>query len=177
MVKPSRWLIIELSEHGEAAGYTEVETSLKTILGPDIDYFIPIHREHMGSYVSTCVLFDNYVFVRDCEEVRYRFDEIRECRYFLRILHNSKGSMNTVDSKTVGTLKRKLMGLTRRRFKSGAKVKVLDGVFENMIGEVMGLEESGRKAIVKFKTHSREIIAPMPSTHLVEVGNNENGYY
>lgn len=171
----SRWLIIELSEHGESASYEQLDNALFHILGPEVDYFIPIRKEVMGTYVSTSILFDNYVFVKDCCESRKRFDEVRDCKYFLKIL-NTNGKTNTIDSHTIGALKRRLGGMARRRFIIGSKVKILGGIFQNMPGEVLGLEDRGKKAVVRVKTYSREIIAPMPSTNIMEIPEGELDY-
>jgi len=172
----SRWLIVELSEQGESASYDQLEKTLEHILGPGVDFFIPVHKEVMGSYTSMSVLFENYIFVKDCEDSRRRFDEIKECRYFHRIL-NTNGKVSTIDAQVVGSLKRKLLGLSKREYDVGTNVKIIDGIFQNMTGEILGIEDNGRKAVVRVKTYSREIIAPMPATNLVEVGQNEPDYY
>lgn len=48
-------------------------------------------------------------------------------------------------------------------------VKVLDGIFKNLIGEVMCVEDDGKKIMVKIKRISREIIAPIPATLLEKI--------
>ena len=56
MVRSSKWLILELSETVENINYQEIESALCSIFGDEVDYFIPIHHERIGSYISTSVL-------------------------------------------------------------------------------------------------------------------------
>lgn len=162
----NQWLVIELSEQGESAGYAELENALTETVGSE--YFIPVHHEKMGSYVSTSVLFEGYVFVRDSSNARTQLDDLRDSRYFSRVLEN-QGRPQTVDSRAIGVLKRKLKNSTKKKMKIGTKVKVLEGIFENLVGEVVGDEDGGKKVIVKISRLSRQMIAPLPATSVVEI--------
>lgn len=162
----NQWFVIELSEQGEAAGYAELENALSETVGPD--YFIPVYHEKMGSYISTSVLFEGYVFVKDSFRTRSSFEDIRESRYFSKVLGNP-GRPKTIDSRTIGILKRRLKNSTKKKIKSGIKVRILNGIFENLIGEVIGSEDNGKRVIVKINQLSRQMIAPLPATSVVEV--------
>jgi transcription antitermination factor NusG len=166
-VAESNWLILELNEYGEAATRGELEYSLREMLGQDAEFFIPIHHEKMGSYISTSVLFEGYIFIRDSLEIRARLGDIRDFRLFSRILE-SNGRIQTVDSRTIGGLRRKLKNSMRKRFNPGTPVKILEGTFKDLIGEVMSVENNGRKVMVQVKRLSREMIIPVPSTSIRE---------
>jgi len=161
----SDWLIIELSDLGDSADYAELHNSLEEMLG-ELDFFIPIHNEQMGSYTSTSVLFEGYVFVKDSQEARSRLSEMDDYRFFSRLLENN-GRIQTVNSKTIGVLKRKLKNSAKKRIRRGTMVKVIEGTFENLVGEVVSTEDQGRQAMVKIERLSREIIAPLPCTSLI----------
>ena len=57
----------------------------------------------------------------------------------------------------------------KKNFLNGIRVRVLGGVFKNLIGEVISTEDNGKKIMIKIKRISREIIAPVPATLLEEV--------
>jgi transcription antitermination factor NusG len=52
---------------------------------------------------------------------------------------------------------------------------VLDGVFKNLVGEVIGIEDHGKRIMVRIKRISREIIAPIPATLLQKYDEAERG--
>lgn len=164
----TKWIIIELSEQGDGLHYREIEHNVKELFGARADYFIPVYQEKMGSYTSTCSLFEGYVFIRDTEEVRLNLSNIRDFRVFAKALECC-GRLQTVDSNAIGVLKRKLNKAVKRKLEMGSKVKVLEGIFSNLVGEVVGVDDSGRRIMVRIKTLSREMIAPVPSTAIEEV--------
>jgi len=168
----SRWIIIALSEVGDRAGYEEIENAIVCIFGEDSDYFIPIYHEKMGSYTSTSILFEGYVFVKDSFYIRENIPYVREHRIFSGALENRR-KIQTVDSKTIGRLRRKLKNSTKKKIKPGSMVRVTGGIFENLVGEVVSMEDGGKKVMVKIKRLSREMIAPIPSTSMREVFSEE----
>jgi hypothetical protein len=160
----NQWLIIELNDAIEDITYKEIENSIIAVFGDNIEYFIPIFHEQIGSYTSNSVLMEGYAFVKDCSEVRKSLSNLKEQRIFLKIL--SDGSKyQTLDSNIIGGLKKKLKTL-KKNFNEGSKVKIKDGIFKNLIGEIIGIEDDGKIITVKIKMMSREMIAPIPSSLL-----------
>lgn len=164
----SNWLIIELSDFIDNISYKDIETALLTVFGNEIEYFIPIHYEKIGSYTSTSTLIDGYVFLKNCISVQENLINLKDQKLFSKVLYE-KGKFVTIDSKKIAGLKRKLKNTLKKRFIPNDKVKILDGVFKNLVGEVIGVEDQGRKIMVKIKRVSREMIAPIPSTLLEKV--------
>lgn len=162
------WLVVELNDRGISAEQKEIEHALREMLGDDAEFFIPIHREQMGSYISTSILFDGYIFVRDSPTIRDKLSDIHEYRYFSKVL-SSQGKLQKVNTRAVGVLRRKLVYSTRKRLKPGIQVKIIDGVFKDMPGEVAGIEDKGSKVIVRVKTISREWMVPLPATSVLEI--------
>jgi transcription antitermination factor NusG len=160
-------LILELNDV-ENASYKEIETAIIMVFGDDIEYFIPIYHERMGSYLSTSVLMEGYVFFRDCERVRQKAANIREQKTLSRFL-SLNNKFQTVSTAVINDLKKKLKNSLKRKFEEGASVRVLEGVFKNLIGEVIDVEDKGRKVMIRIKRISREIIAPIPATLLERV--------
>ena len=168
MALSDRWLILELNDSFEDIDYREIKGAIVTVFGDEVDYFIPIHHERMGSYTSTSVLMEGYVFIKDCLRVRQNMNNLHESKIFSGALLNS-GKFQTVNSDIIKGLKRKLKNSLKKKMEIGAKVLILGGVFRNLCGEVIGIEENGKKIMVKIKRISREIIAPIPSTLLKEI--------
>jgi transcription antitermination factor NusG len=114
---------------------------------------------------------EGYVFVKDCPEVRENLNNLQETRIFSGALFLS-GKYQTVSSDVIGSLKKKLKNSLKRKFVIGTKVIVLGGVFKNLKGEVISIEENGKKIMIKIKRLTREIIAPIPSTLLERMKDN-----
>ena len=162
-----QWLILELNDI-ENLTYKDIENAVITTFGDGVEYFIPIHHESVGTYTSTSVLMEGYAFIKDCSEIRNSVFNLREHRVFSRVLSCS-GRFQTLSSEKISDLKKKLKHSMKRKFFVGSKVKVLEGTFKNLIGEVIGIEENGKRIVVKIKRISREMIAPIPATLLEEV--------
>lgn len=162
-----QWLILELNDNIENITYREIEATILNIFG-DAEYFIPIHHERMGSYISTSVLMEGYAFVKDCLEIRQRIPFLKEQRIFSGFLFYG-GRYQTIDTKKINDLKRKLNKSLKKKFIDGAKIKVLGGIFKNLHGIVMSTEDDGKRVMIKIKRISREIIAPIPSTLIEEI--------
>lgn len=158
----NQWLILELNDTFENITYKDIENAIINAFG-DVEYFIPIAYEKMGSYISTDTLLEGYAFIKDCLEIRQNMFNIREEKVFTGFLCYD-GKYQTVSSRIIGNLKRKLKASLKKKCMLGSKVKILDGVFKNLTGEVIGVEDQGKKIMVRIKRLSREIIAPIPST-------------
>jgi len=163
-----QWLVLELSEFVGNLGYREIELALTNVFGSQTDYFIPIHNETMGSYVSTSTLMEGYAFIKDTTTSRGSLLNLSDQRVFSGALYHG-GKYQTVSGKVITELKKKLKRSLKKKFEVGTKVKVLEGTFKNLTGEVIGLEDGGKKVILRIKRISRDIIAPMPSTLVEEV--------
>jgi transcription antitermination factor NusG len=159
------WLIIELSEQADQASTPELEAAIVEIFGDDIEYFIPRYHEEMGSYTSTNILFEGYIFVKDSNEVRSNISRIKESRFLQGALRSkSTGRIATATANEIKGMKKKLSDSVKKKFDVGAKVKINEGIFENLHGEIVSVEEGGRIANVCIKCLSREILAPIPTT-------------
>jgi transcription antitermination factor NusG len=167
-VGQSDWYILEINELGETASYPELIAALQSIFGHNVEFFIPIYHEQMGSYVSTSVLFEGYIFVKDSEEVRANQSNIKGAHYFSGFLKMG-GKIQTLSSREIGILRRKLKNSLNKKIRAGVKVKVHEGTFQNLVGEVLSLENEGRIANIKIVCLSREIIAPIPTTCIEEI--------
>lgn len=164
----SNWLIIELSDLGENATHAELQCALEEMLGDDVEFFIPTHYEQVGSYISINTIIEGYVFVKDSPGARIRIANLRDYRYFRGVLGSGK-KFHTVNSRAVGGLRQKLRKSLSKRLKLGTKVRILDGTFADLTGEVIGLEDSGKRIIVHIHRPSRDMIVPVPSTSIEEV--------
>ena len=157
------YLILELSDT-ESVEYREIEAAIITMFG-EIDYFIPIYHEKIGSYTSSSVLVEGYAFVKDTPAVRDCLANLKDQRVFSKVLCRGN-RFETVNSTEIAVLKRKLKSSLKRRFVVGERVKVLDGIFKSLEGEVISIEDGGKTIMVKIKRISREMIAPVPATLL-----------
>jgi transcription antitermination factor NusG len=165
---PNEWVIVELSDMIENPSYFEIENAVTAVFGDDIDFFIPIYHEKMGSYVSTSTLMQGYVFIKDCEEVRSALVNVKDHRLFQGALTYG-GKIQTIPSTTIAGLRKKLKNSLKRKFESGKKVKIIEGAFKNLVGEVVGIEDDGMSIMVRINLVSRELLAPIPATLVEEL--------
>ena len=163
MAASDKWLILELNETLDNISYKEILAAITAVFGEKIEYFIPIYHEQMGSYISSSTLMDGYAFVRDTPIVRESACNFREQRIFSRILYRN-GQYITVTNKAILDLKKKLKNSIKRNIVIGSKVRVLDGVFKNLVADVINVEHNGKEIVIRINLMSREIIAPVPST-------------
>ena len=164
MAGVKQWIILQTRENAD--DYFDIEKSIKQIFGKNSEYFIPILYQKLGSYNCFNVLFDGYVFIRDTEDNRRILSDLSNSKTFLGPVVISN-RIQTVDSYTIAKFKRQLKKRsTNICIENGKTVYVMDGIFENLSGEVIGVEEN--KAIVRFVTLSREFIAPIPISSLKE---------
>jgi transcription antitermination factor NusG len=164
VVQPD-WYILEVGEQGETATYPELIAALQSVFGEDEDYFVPIYHEKLGSYTSVNVLFEGYVFVKSSEKVRSKLGNIKDNHFFSGLLKMC-GKIQMLGSKEINSLRRKLKNSINKKFQSGTRVKIHEGVFQNLEGEILSMEDCGKIANVRIVCLSREIIAPIPTTCL-----------
>lgn len=165
----SNWLILQIDDSKGNPEYHDIEKSIVSLFGDGVDFFIPIHFEKIGSYISTSVLIEGYVFIKDCTHVRQILATARDTRIFNGALYSSTGRMYTLPATTIGVMKRRLKNSLRKDFQPDTKVKILGGILSGLIGEVVDIEDRGLKVNVRIKRHSREILAPIPATLLEKV--------
>lgn len=163
----SKYVIIQLSESGEIAKQTELEKTVEELFGSDVDFFIPTRNEKMGSYTSIGILFSGYIFVKDAPYIRDKLEELRDFRFFSSVLRVGS-RIETIDSNVISRMKRQLRSTMRRNLSSGTMVIVLEGIFKDLVGEVISSEDKGKQVVVRIKRLSRDIIAPLPATSVKE---------
>ena len=162
----SNYLILEINDI-DSIEYQDIEAAIITLFG-EVDYFIPIHHEKIGSYTSSSILMEGYAFVKDTPAVRDCLANLRDQRVFSKALCRGN-KFETINSTEIAVLKRKLKNSLKRRFVVGEKVKILDGIFKTLEGEVISIEDGGKTIMIKIKRMSREMIAPVPATLLEKV--------
>ena len=168
----TEYVVLELNDLGNSCTYLELKRAICNFFGDSVEYFIPIYYEKLGAYESTSILFQGYVFIKHCTLVVDKLSDLREARVFLGPLRTGN-RISTVDSRTIGAMKRRLKYSVKKRFKAGAVVKITEGIFSDLIGEVLGTEDEGRSFSVKIRRPTREIIAPIPCTGLIETDKSD----
>ena len=156
------WLILQLRDTVDNQNYHEIESAINDTFGEAVDRFIPIYHEHVGTYESTEVFLEGYLFVKDCSEVRSKLSGIREQSVFAPLVFN--GSFQTVKAVEIRGLKKRLRASIKKQFRVDSIVYIEEGTFKNLFGRVIELTEGGVMVTVEIKRLSRTIVAPMPST-------------
>lgn len=159
----NNWLIVSLSEDTEMEeDYMNIDYEINTVFGVDVEYFIPIYKEKLGTKEICLVLFDGYIFV---QEPRGGFKDIDFNK--IRTTHVrspliSDGSFSYVKNKDINGFKREL----KKKIKSlipkiGSVVIPKEGTFKDLEGTVVSIDRDKMVLIVRFETSSRVVQAPV----------------
>lgn len=167
------WIILQLSDSIENPEYRDIHGALVKAFGDHAEFFIPIHHEKVGSYTSTCTLFQGYVFVKDGHEVREALSTVTDNRLFQGPLRKADGKIHTERSTVVASLRRRLTNSLKSKIPIGSLVKISEGPLKDLVGQVVGIEDGGHVVVVKVRRYSRDILAPIPAT-LVEKVESED---
>lgn len=167
----SRWIIVELSEDTTLeAHYEQVERSLVDVLGPGVEYFIPVYNEKIQGKNACYVLFDGYVFV-------LRTDDIISNIFKLKGEHIkgplfSDGFLRLVSGVKINDYKKKMLDRVHSMMPEKGQIVVPRiGVFKNMEGTVLSVDKEKLVAIVKFEKTSRIVEAPINIVNLTIISS------
>ena len=164
------WVTVELSRLGEQKiEEGTLEATLRKDLSVDEDWplFVPATTYVKNGKKVTIHLLEGYVFVGSgLTEVQYF---ALEKKSLVNQVMSSKGVngirvLNTIRQSHIDEMKHKLRELVSEDIDIGTKVKVLDGTYSELEGEVLGVEDD--HVFVKLDLRSLSVITPIPRIFL-----------
>jgi hypothetical protein len=163
----SRWIIVQLHESTSLAEhYEQIGHTIGEVLGPDTQYFIPIYHERVQGKNVSFVLCEGYIFVLRTESTiqnifRLKSEHIRGPLFF-------NGSLRLVTGQRINRLRQDMQDRIRALIpEKGQRVIPKVGVFKNLEGEVLSVDQKKLVAIVRFTQPSRIVDAPINVVNLV----------
>jgi transcription antitermination factor NusG len=175
MDKKSKWAIIELSHVGEKKSIPDITTFIRNSLGDGAEIFIPQVSFTRRDSTMTICLMEGYVFVEaSLPPANYLF--LEDLPYFERVLTRDEPEgrfLCYVDQDVIDDLKRKLAVQIQREIKIDDHVLIVEGVYSELEGRVLGLTCNGEKATVHIEDlKSMEVIVELPLQFLEKVGDS-----
>lgn len=165
------WVALELSRQGELKVEDgTLADEIRTALGVEADWpvFIPAKVYSKGGKKVTVHLMEGYAFVASgLDEVNYfKLESERKLVTKVMAVLSPSGVrvLSTISDRQVRGLRKQLLERIASDISSGMSVKVNDGKYKGLDGEVLLVEED--YAIVFIKLRSLETVAKIPRVFL-----------
>jgi len=169
-----QWVVIELSYLGEMKSDEGVlEDTLRKDLGVKSEFpiFIPATTYYKNGNPVTLHLMQGYIFLSSGLPSTTYF-ALEKKPYINQVLsednHLGIRSLSVIPSTHVEALKAKLRAAVSEGISINTHVKVLEGPYEHMEGEVILLQDE--TASVLFSLRSRQLIVNLPKVLLEDLG-------
>lgn len=168
------WVVLELTHAGEAKIEEDrlpslIRGALK--VGPTFPVFIPAVTYESGGRRSTIYLMEGYVFVMAglAETAYIRLET--QSPYVRKVLTSKSPSgmrvLSVIPDSAITEMKRQISQQVSSDLVEGMHVTVVDGVYCNLDGEVLGFH--GEDAHVRFVMRSLDLIAKVPKVLLLPI--------
>jgi len=170
-----KWVIMELSYQGEQKTPEELALLLRGQLGGGADIFIPaVTFSRRNSTVTIC-LMEGYFFIEASLPTSTYFD-LEDTTYVRKVLtrDESKGRfLYYVDQAMIDDLKSRLKEQTVRNIQVGDMVKVVEGPYSKLSGEILSLVEGEDRALIHIvDLKSMEVIVELPFQFFEHMGDD-----
>lgn len=131
----------------------------------DITVFIPKFTERDGRHEKEMMLFPGYVFVGFTGD-KPKLPSLSGHRFFEPPVSFGK-RLGYVSDLEVSRMKRKLKGLKNHTLLVGKRVRIDDGIYKDLEGEVVDTEKE--KVVIEVKLVSKDIMVSMSPNFLTMV--------
>lgn len=156
-----KWVVIELSHVGERECPETLEKSLRRMLGETVEIFIPALIYTRRGRTITMDRVEGYIFVT-AELPSGCYFDLEDSEYFKSVLSIGKDEDRTLhytSNREIEKIKRSLQRMIPDDFKVGDQVVVVQGVYTNLKGKILDIEEDraevhieGLKSLVTIVT-------------------------
>lgn len=153
-----KWYIVQLSSSGEKEPSEVIAKAIRKVAGPGSEVFAPVVKGPGVEYKNEYSLLDGYVFVKPTRDPTALL-RLEESSLFIQAVHSSEGrgkkTMHFLSDLEVDQLRGRLVELLDpEKIVVGDRVKILDGPYKNMVGEVV--EVAGGEGRVEVDLRSKD---------------------
>lgn len=170
-------MVVELTRQGElrADDGTLVEALQAALESPEHPVFVPARTYIRDGQRITVHLMEGYAFIASGLPDPCYFDLERSSQYVRRVLSN-RGSngmpvLHVISETDVQEMRRQLRSAVSQDLSEGMWVKITQGSYAGLVGEVVGFEDE--EAFVHIKLRSFEIIRTVPRVFLEPSGDGD----
>lgn len=172
--KKEGWVALELSQRGESERDIGMlkDLVLKTLGNPNLEIFIPIHYEEEEFFERNIVLLNGYFFIR--HEVGLPYYKLKDSKFFDGVVANQKTQeVQIVPEDQIKKLKDQFNQIAHEasQVKVGDSVRILDGLYKNLIGKITKIIKKDNMCIIKvtsLKSRNITVSASFLSVAVVE---------
>lgn len=160
-----KWVAVELSLQGERKPPAELEMVVRSEIGEGVEIFVPsVSFTRRESEVVLC-LMEGYFFVEAALPPSTYFS-LERSPYVERVLTRDEPEgrfICYVGDETITELKGGLAELVSRDIKVGDYVRVVEGVYSDLSGRILSVDQEKEKASVHIvDLRSMEVIVELP---------------
>ena len=168
------WVALELTQRGEAERDINSlrELVLKSLGKHGVDLFIPIHYENEEFFDRNIVLLNGYFFIRHDPNLPYY--KLKDSKFFEGVVADPQTQeVQIVPDSQVQKLKDQFNKIVEdaSKVKVGDTVRILDGLYKNLIGKVTKVIKKDNMCIIKvtsLKSRNITVSASFLSVAVVE---------
>jgi transcription antitermination factor NusG len=168
------WVALELSQRGESEKDIAMlkELVIKALGKPNLEIFIPIHYEDEEFFERNIILLNGYFFVRHQSGLPYY--KLKDSKFFDGVVSNPRTQeVQIVPEGEIKKLKAQFDQIAHEasQVKVGDTVKILDGLYKNLIGKITKIIKKDNMCIIKvtsLKSRNITISASFLSVTVVE---------
>jgi transcription antitermination factor NusG len=168
------WVALELTQRGETERDINSlrELVLKSLGKPSAEIFIPIHYETEEFFDRNIVLLNGYFFIRHDPSLPYY--KLKDSKFFEGVVADPQTQeVQIVPDTQIQKLKSQFDKIVEdaSRVKVGDTVKILDGLYKNLVGKVTKVIKKDNMCIIKvtsLKSRNITVSASFLSVAVVE---------
>lgn len=174
--KSGDWVALELTQRGEAERdinmLRELVIKSLSLSKHNLELFIPIHYENEEFFDRNIVLLNGYFFIRHDPNIPYY--KLKDSKFFEGVVCDpATQEVQMVPDAQIQKLKDQFNKIVEdaSRVKVGDTVKILDGLYKNLVGKVTKVIKKDNMCIIKvtsLKSRNITVSASFLSVAVVE---------
>lgn len=164
-----QWVIVELSHQGEKKDPEDLKILLKQDLPGDVEIFVPSVTYTKGDHSVTIWLLEGYIFIEAGLRMA-RYFSLEDTAYVSSVLtldRKGKRHIRFIDEEQIQEMQDSLREEASRDIEEGDKVRVQEGTYSELTGEVVEFETGDKEATVRILgMRSKEPVVTLPIVFL-----------
>ena len=170
----NQWVIVQLSPTGEKEPDIDIlrRAASRLLRREDVDMFIPAISQKVRDDSQTLFFMEGYVFFRFISGTPYL--KLRDTTYFSDVLtdsHRSGGAprYSLLPDSKLNLMRQGMDDLRIGEFVAGDDVKIIEGNFKNLKGQVLVVYDQKQVVQVSVVLRSKTLLMDFPSTYLKKI--------
>ena len=167
IISDKEWLALPLTYLGDSCSSLILENELKKIFkSPLVQYFIPRFTEKDQRHEKEIILFNGYIFLKGMTPKE--LSRIGSGNSYFQSPLRMNEKLAGIQDKEIKTLKKKLDALRQHNLAIGSTVLIEEGIYKNLTGEVIELDDKDDSASILVILSSKEVLARVSQRFLTK---------